>query len=290
MKSISKIIVEEVRGFVMENNEADYEYYSAFDRIKEEVVDDFLYKNNDTMSKEVAWRVVPFSRLKKVWEDYMKYGFVRDEKSLDYIERIIIRNVLLIDVFTNFSGHVDTREYDDYLEEEIREFVDQQLDCYFRKPVDTRQYEIDFETGGSEQPTPQASCDVHPHVKDFIEDNYNPDTMNYEDLEKMLYDEIIERFMWDYLAEGYITDYGLKPLRNLATQLYSEIDPKEKLVTIDKILNVVHQTSDLAAWFIQGGASALSDLSGYNVPEDETDPYSDEVSKISGKYRMHDYS
>lgn len=290
MKSIHKIIAEEVRGFVMENNEADYEYYAAFDRIKEEVVDDFLYKNNDTMSKEVAWRVVPFARLKKVWEDYMKYGFIRDEKSLDYIERIIIRNVLLIDVFTNFSGHVDTREYDTYLEEEIREFVKEQLECYFRKPKDPNQYEIDFETGGSKRPTSQSHCELNPYIEKFIEENYRPDSMDADDLEAVLYDEITERFMWDYLAKGYITDYGLKPLRTLAIQLYSETDPKEKLVTIDKILNVVHQTSDLAAWFIQGGASALSDLSGYNVPEDETDPYSDEVSKISGKYRMHDYS
>lgn len=289
MNSINKIIAEEVRGFVMENNEADYEYYAAFDRIKEEIVDDFLYKNNDTMSKEVAWRVVPFNRLKKVWEDYMKYGFVRDEKSLDYIERIIIRNVLLIDVFTNFSGHVDTSEFDSYLEEQIREFVKEQIECYLQKPQDPNQYEIDFETGGSKRPSAQSQCNMNPYVENFIEENYRPDSMNAKDLEAMLYDEMMEKFMWDYLAEGYITDYGLKPLRTLAIQLYSETDPKEKLVTIDKILNVVHQTSDLAAWFIQGGASALSDLSGYNVPEDEEDPYSDEVSKISGKYRMHDY-
>ena len=290
MKSVHKIIREEVRGFVMENNEADNEYYSAFDRVKKEVVHDFLYNNNDTMSKEVAWRVVSFSRLKKVWEDFMRYNEVRNVKSLDYIERIIIRNVLLIDVFTNFSGHVDTREYDDYLEETIKEFVQQQLECYFRKPVDTNQYEMDFETGGSKQPQPQSPCQLNPYVKNFIEENYNPDNMDVEDIEGMVYDAVTERFMWDYLAEGYITDYGLKPLRTLAIQLYGEQDPKEKLVTIDKILNVVHQTSDLAAWFIQGGASALSDLSGYNVPRDETDPYSDDVSAISGKYNMSDYS
>ena len=290
MKSVHKIIAEEVRAFVMENNEADYEYYSAFDRIKKEAVEDFLYKNNDTMSKEVAWRVVPFSRLKKVWEDFMKLGEVRDVKSLEYIERIIIRNVLLIDVFTNFSGHVDARESDDYLDETLKEFTEDQIRCYFRKPDDPNQLQMDFETGRSKKPVSQQPCELNTYVKNFIEEQYNPDNMDVEDLEGMLLDNIKERFYWDYLAKGYITDYGLKPLRSLAIQLYGEQDPKEKLITIDKILNVVHQTSDLAAWFIQGGASALSDLSGYNVPEDESDPYSNDVSKISGKYNMSDYS
>jgi hypothetical protein len=288
MKSVRHIINEEIIKVLCEQDESVHNYYSAFNKIKKDVVHDFLYKNNDTMSKEVAWRVVPYARLKKVWEDFMKFNEVRDVKGLEYIERIIIRNVLLIHVFTNFSGH-ESGAYDDYLDETLKEYTENQIRCYFRKPDDLKQLQIDFETGGSKKPIPQQPCEVNPHVRNFIEDNYNPDNMDVEDLEGMLLDNLKERFYWDYLSKGYITDYGLDALRTLATQLYGENNPKEKLVTIDKILNVVHQTSDLAAWFIQGGASALSDLSGYSVPEDETDPYSDTVSKISGKYRMHDY-
>ena len=48
------------------------------------------------------------------------------------------------------------------------------------------------------------------------------------------------------------------------------------------MLNVAHQRSDLASWFVQGGSQALSQLSGYGDPESGE-------SVISGKYNMSDY-
>jgi hypothetical protein len=100
-------------------------------------------------------------------------------------------------------------------------------------------------------------------------------------LEGVVYDKVMEKFFDNYIAGGYITDYGLKPLRVLAIELYRENDPKKKLMLIDRILNVTHQTSDLAAWFIQGGSNSLNDLSGYY--DDDGD------SIISGKYNMSNY-
>jgi len=283
MKSIPKIINEEILSFLKENDEALYSYWDGFEKIKKEIVEDFLYQNNDEFTKEINWRVIPYAPLKRIWEDFMKTGEVRNVKGLESIERIAIRNTLLIDVITNFSGHVDARESDDYLEESIKEFVEEQIRCYYQKPDDLDQLEMDFETGGHRKKTAQYPCTVQPFIKEFIEDNYNPDNMDPEDLEGMLYDKILnDKFFDHYIAEGYITDYGLRPLRVLATELYGEQDPKKKLMLIDKILNVVHQTSDLAAWFIQGGTNSLDDLSGY---------YDDEGnSVISGKYNMSSYS
>jgi hypothetical protein len=84
-----------------------------------------------------------------------------------------------------------------------------------------------------------------------------------------------------------MSDYGTDPLVKLAFQLAREDEAEKKVVIIDKMLNVVHQRSDLASWFIEGGSAALSDISGYMSDE----KYGwDSVSNISGKYKMSDYS
>jgi len=283
MIPIRRIIKEEILSFLKENDDALYSYWDGFEKIKKEIVEDFLYENNDDFSKEISWRVIPYSPLKRIWEDFVKTGEVRNVRGLERIERIAIRNTLLIDVITNFSGHVDMRQSDDYLEESVKEFVEEQIRCYFQKPDDLDQLEMDFETGGYKKKTPQFQpCTVIPFIKEFIEDNYDTDNVDIEKLQGGLYDKVMEKFFDNYIAEGYITDYGLKPLRTLATELYRENDPKKKLVLIDKILNVTHQTSDLAAWFIQGGTNSLDDLSGYYDDEGE--------STISGKYNMSSYS
>ena len=41
-----------------------------------------------------------------------------------------------------------------------------------------------------------------------------------------------------------------------------ENDYEKKLLLIDSILNIVHQRSDLATWFVQGGRESLTQLSG----------------------------
>jgi len=44
----------------------------------------------------------------------------------------------------------------------------------------------------------------------------------------------------------------------------------------------------LTSWFIQGGSNSLSDLSGYEIPDEEAGGY-DTKSAISGRYNMGDY-
>jgi hypothetical protein len=61
---------------------------------------------------------------------------------------------------------------------------------------------------------------------------------------------------------GFISDYGLKPLEDLLSELLRATTPEEKLLLIDRMLNVVHQRSDIADWFVEGGKSALAQLSG----------------------------
>ena len=290
MKGFKKIIREEFLAVLKEDDEAAYSYWSAFDNIKEEVVQDFLYDNNENFTKELQWSHVQFPRLKKIWEDYMKLGYVRDVKSLETIERIMIRNTLLIDVLTNFSGHVDSRQSDDYFKEQLIEYVEDQITCYHNEqnPVDTTQYQIDFENPDNNKTgTPHPPCELNPYINIVITEQLE-DGKALTDIKDVLFDDLTDKFLSNYFAQGELTDYGLRPLQTLATELYGENDPNEKVVIIDKMLNVVHQSSDLSAFFIQGGVDALSALSGYEVPNEETGGY-DTKSAISGRYKMGSY-
>lgn len=57
-----------------------------------------------------------------------------------------------------------------------------------------------------------------------------------------------------------ISDYGLRSLVALARELIVCTDDMQKLVLIDRMLNITHQRSDLASWFVEGGTATLNRL------------------------------
>lgn len=80
--------------------------------------------------------------------------------------------------------------------------------------------------------------------------------------------EIEERF-YDFLTDeetgGWLlSDYGLKPLQKLYSPIYNEKSPEKLVYLMDKALNIVHQRSDLAAWFVEGGTQTLLKAGGYH--------------------------
>ncbi len=85
-----------------------------------------------------------------------------------------------------------------------------------------------------------------------------------EELDEYFNDEEKEEFIdWAIEAENgwRISDYGMGPLIKYAMLLEMCDTDEEKLVVCDAILNVVHQRSDLASWFVEGGSRTLSELS-----------------------------
>jgi len=300
MKSIHKIITEEIGSFLKENDEQMYELYEAQDRIKEEIFNDFLYQNNQDFTKNIGWQLIPFTRLKKIWEDYMRMGVVRDVKGLEAIERIAIRNALKINVITELAGHTSYGSSEEDIEENIGYWVDQQIACILpQEEVNTDQLEIPYNNPAAghqkKEPVEVEKCDteIHPFAQEVVDEKFNPNNMDREDARGMLMDAMKDRFFEDYLTDPksghlYISDYGLPAIMTLASKLYMENNPEKKVVLIDGILNVVHQRSDMASWFVQGGSNALSQLSGYEVPDEEAGGY-DTQSVISGRYKMGDY-
>jgi hypothetical protein len=222
MKKVLQIIREEIQRLY--EDDVDWDLYELKNEIFHETVRGFL-KARERGSGKQPWSFLPFPRLKKIWEDYMKNGFVRDEQGLEIIAGIMSRNILKLNVNTELSGRVNYSVDDDLEEYDI---------------TSENLWEGDFTFG------------------DYMRD------------------EITN-----------ISDFGLDPLLKLLKQLRQQTKPEEKLVTIDRMLNVIHQTSDLANIFLQGGVNDLNNLSGYY--KNDSGYAWEDYSSVSGKYKMTDY-
>lgn len=59
----------------------------------------------------------------------------------------------------------------------------------------------------------------------------------------------------------FLSDFGLEPLNKLAVKLIKQQSPEEIIVTLNMIMDVAHQRSDIAELFIEGGSKTLSQIS-----------------------------
>lgn len=69
---------------------------------------------------------------------------------------------------------------------------------------------------------------------------------------------------WCQLPDGSdaISDFGIKPISNILNELSQNSTPEDKLIIINRCLDVVHCRGDLASTFIEGGRSTCSTISG----------------------------
>ena len=253
--------------------------------LKSGLFNDFLHNNTPDFTKHVPWTVIPFSRLKKIWNDYMTYGTVRDTRGLEMIEDIMIDNTTKVDIFTNLAGHTQWGD-EEAFKDNIGYWVNEQVNCLLpQKKEDRSQLEIPFnnpQKGYQEKsPAPKVeTCDtpIHPFAQKFFDDNYDEE-ITREKFYELLYYEMKERF-FDYYQNDpqenlgeFISDYGLVPLLKLRSELLRSTTPEEKLIIIDRMLNVVHRRSDIAEWFVEGGSKALSQLS--SSPSEALNEHSD---------------
>lgn len=291
------IINEEIKRFLKEYvDDVDYDLYEEYGRIKEQILHNFLYKNNENLTKRILWNVVPAARLKKIWEDYIRVGVVRDIKGLNMISSIMIANALKLSISTMLSGH-STENPDDDFEEAWGYYVDDYIGRVIpQKHVDVDQTEIPFNNPSlphikKEKPQEYRPNPNFDNIRNIPFDNYvneldvipNSNQMR-KDLMEILISYFYEYYLTDSKGIDIMSDYGTQPLVNLAFDLAKEENAEKKVVIIDKMLNIVHQRSDLAAWFIEGGSRTLSDISGYYVPADK-DSWYNSKSAVSGTNR-----
>lgn len=87
---------------------------------------------------------------------------------------------------------------------------------------------------------------------------------DYEDLSEFL--ENIGYYDWAVLPDGSdaISDFGIQPIGKILEELSPTSTPEDKLLIINRCLDVIHCRGDLASTFIQGGRSTCSAISGIN--------------------------
>lgn len=81
------------------------------------------------------------------------------------------------------------------------------------------------------------------------------------ELDKKEVDTIFKWLDKTYYSYFYhISDYANEKLQNLAIQLLTTNDVGKRIMCIDLILNVYHQSSDLSELFVEGGTKTLNCL------------------------------
>ena len=191
-----ELIKEEVPTKIKTEEKSSYEYFDSQLEAIGDVLQEFKRREKGTTQ---PWSVVPFSRIKKIWEDYMKMGFVRDVKGMESISQRMIQNTHRLYANTYLMGHTASDPTSDFGEYDITE---EEQEIFWN-------YAIDDERG-----------------------------------------------------QARISDYGLKPLEELAFKLQRTFKPEDQLQIVDRMFNVVHRRSDLPAFFIEGGSNSLDELFG----------------------------
>lgn len=149
------------------------------------------------------WIPYDLTRAKKIWTDFMKLGFVRDEKGLNKMAENFVEKIATIEAITLLGGHTQ----------------------------------------------------INP--KDYLEDleiEYDEET-----------DDKLGTYLLDEHGQWRLSDYALEPLCKLAGKIIEETDPIKKLLLLNQVLNVVHQRSDVASWFIEGGRDSLDELKNQEI-------------------------
>lgn len=276
MNKLQKILLEEIKNYLNEKSEEDY--YEIYDNSLSNILYNFIHHNNPDLTIKFNFSLIPAQRLIKIWGDYMRMGVIRDVRGLENIEDIMIRNTTIIRAFTYTSGHTESDPDDDfnyYWGEYINDYILRRTNFNYEDP---NQLEIPFNNPDTnftkkkpiikQEPNPNFNNIINNPFDDFYDEN--SELFNGKNNER-LYGElkqILIDYYYDYYSTdedgGYIlSDYGLEPLEKYIVQLFKidENNHNAKLVLIDKMLNVVHQRSDLASWFVEGGSSTLSKLS-----------------------------
>ena len=83
-------------------------------------------------------------------------------------------------------------------------------------------------------------------------------TNKFDDAYEILEDQYDIDSYVPFFSNGHavLSDYGVEPLFKLAKELLNQKEPEEIIVTINKILDVAHQRSDLAELFERADAAA----------------------------------
>ena len=112
------------------------EFYNYYEK-QEEVIDSLIYEYQNHINEpnyRQEWKVIPAARVKKIWNDYAKMGFVRDEKGINQMAEQVIENVQKIAGNNILTGHeaYNPAEYaGERLQKKLEDEYFEKLDDFF---------------------------------------------------------------------------------------------------------------------------------------------------------------
>jgi hypothetical protein len=85
------------------------------------------------------------------------------------------------------------------------------------------------------------------------------------------WDHMLMYSLEDEKGNWYLSDYAWKQLDPLYVKLFKAETPEQQLYLVDRVLNVVHARSDLASYFVEGGARTLNEIFSQGGYTSDTD-------------------
>lgn len=234
------LIIEVVKR-LMEYDRSYQESWEVFDEYEREIATKIVHEIADGVEHE-RWRLIPFGRLQRIWNEFARFKFIRDEKGMEMIRNICISNTARLYVNSVLVGHTERHP---------KEYVRYDVGYCFKEP----------KAENPEEPTDPNQLNLF-----NPEDRSKPkQEKKYDECEGMTLDLTWDEFedrMDTYIGDDTFSDYATKPLVDLAYELIEAGSPEEQLLICDRMFNVIHCRGDIAALYVQGGSHALSQLSG----------------------------
>ena len=241
------LITEQQFVTLIEQTTAEHEFNSLLHSTVFEVF------NSIAQKQKIRFFKIKPTQYKQALMEFMRYrDFFRfPVKYILKWKDDVLYGISLLTALTEINGHSQHFPYDEF------------YDTFdYQESYISNQYNL-FD-GGLTEVTPTGEFTTW-SKKRFEE------TRNKEYLKKYNWDTIYEFLedihnIDDYIpffsnGQPVLSDYGVQPLLDLAEKLVNQTDPKDIIVTINKILDVTHQRSDLAELFIEGGSESLDWIS-----------------------------
>jgi hypothetical protein len=174
-------------------------------------------------------------------------------------KRIMLENTATLDNLTSIHGHTSYFPYETFYDifdySEVRQT--QQLNLFTG--------ELEYETIDGEYTTWAKQRYQETGDKEYLQENNF--TTIYEYLDDVCHIDDYVPFFSN--GQPVLSDFGLRPLTDLAEKLISQERPEEIIITINKMLDITHPRSDLAELFIVGGSDSLDTIAGFEKQEEE---------------------
>jgi len=199
--------------------------------------------------EKIRFRLIPKASYHTALREFIKYGrFMRfPEKIIYKWKGLILNNIATLNALTSLHGHSSGFPFDEFYDEFDNE-----------EEKETNQFDLftkglSKKTIGGEYTQWVKNKFKETNDKEYLE-KYNFYAA-YEFLDKVYnIDDITPQF-----SNGHhvLSDYATELLLKLGEELDKKNTPEEIIVVINKILDVVHQRSDIAEIFIEGGIDSL---------------------------------